>query len=67
MCKSLCSETYLLAAAENVHIHGGMGFTWEHDAHLFYRRAKSSSILFGGPGEHRARIAAELGFGGTDA
>ena len=44
-----------------------MGFTWEHDAHLFYRRAKSSSILFGGPGEHRARIAAELGFGGTDA
>lgn len=65
--KSLCSETYLLAAAENVHIHGGMGFTWEHDAHLFYRRAKSSSILFGGPGEHRARIAAELGFGGTDA
>ncbi len=65
--KSLCSETYLLAAAENVHIHGGMGFTWEHDAHLFYRRAKSSSILFGGPGEHRARIAAELGFGGADA
>ncbi len=60
--KSICSEMFVHAAAENIHIHGGMGFTWEHDAHLYYRRAKSSEILFGNPTAHRARLAAQLGF-----
>jgi alkylation response protein AidB-like acyl-CoA dehydrogenase len=61
LAKSVCSETLLAASAANIHIHGGMGFTWEHDAHLFYRRAKASQILFGDAVAHRARLADALG------
>jgi alkylation response protein AidB-like acyl-CoA dehydrogenase len=60
--KAACNEALSRAAAENVQIHGGVGFTWEFDCHLFYRRAKSAEILFGDPAWHRARIAAQLGF-----
>ena len=45
-----CSQAYLFAATENIQVHGGIGFTWEHPAHLYFRRAKSSELLFGGPG-----------------
>ena len=45
--KSYCSETYFHAAAENIQVHGGMGFTWEHPAHLYFKRAKASELLFG--------------------
>jgi alkylation response protein AidB-like acyl-CoA dehydrogenase len=61
MAKSHCSETYLRAAAENIQIHGGIGFTWEHPAHLYFKRAKSGELLFGDPEYHRAILAAELG------
>ncbi len=61
LAKSICSETFMSAAAANIHIHGGMGFTWEHDAHLYYRRAKASEILLGDPIAHRARLADRLG------
>ena len=61
LAKACCSDAYRLAAAENVQIHGGIGFTWEHDAHLYYRRAKASELLFGSPVEHRARMADRLG------
>jgi alkylation response protein AidB-like acyl-CoA dehydrogenase len=57
--KAYCSEAYFQAAAANLQIHGGIGFTWEHDAHLHLRRAKASELLFGAPAEHRERIAAE--------
>jgi alkylation response protein AidB-like acyl-CoA dehydrogenase len=60
--KSACNEALSRAAAENVQIHGGVGFTWEFDCHLFYRRAKAAEILFGDPTWHRARIAEQLGF-----
>jgi alkylation response protein AidB-like acyl-CoA dehydrogenase len=50
-------RAYTHAAKENIQIHGGIGFTWEHDAHLFLRRAKSSELLFGTPARHRARVA----------
>ena len=53
---------FLRAAAENVHIHGGVGFTWEFDCHLYYRRAKTAEFLFGDPIWHRARLADQLGF-----
>src|ERR1039458_9507379 len=43
--KSYCSEAYFHAAAENIQIHGGIGFTWEHSAHLYFKRAKSSELL----------------------
>ena len=42
-------------------IHGGIGFTWEHDAHLHLKRAKSSELLFGTPAAHRARLAGLIG------
>ncbi|MET0144077.1 MAG: acyl-CoA dehydrogenase family protein [Ilumatobacteraceae bacterium] len=45
------------AAQENLQMHGGIGFTWEHDAHLYLRRAKSSHVLYGSPTDHRGRLA----------
>jgi len=63
MAKSYCSEAYLHAACQNIQIHGGMGFTWEHSAHLYYKRAKSSEMLFGSPSSHREKMASALGFG----
>jgi len=61
MAKAYCSEAYAFVAKENIQIHGGIGFTWEHDAHLFLKRAKGSEVLFGSPAEHRARVAALVG------
>jgi alkylation response protein AidB-like acyl-CoA dehydrogenase len=55
------SDAYVFAAGENVHIHGGMGFTWEHAAHLYFRRARSSQLLLGDPVGHRERLARQLG------
>jgi len=55
-----CSQTYALVATENIHIHGGVGFTWEHDAQLYFKRAKSSQVLFGDAAVHRERVAAHL-------
>lgn len=63
MAKSYCSETYLDVANRNIQVHGGMGFTWEHGAHLYYKRAKASEVLFGSPSYHRERMATSLGFG----
>ena len=50
-------ESFTHAAKENIQIHGGIGYTWEHDAHLYLKRAKSSEHLFGSPALHRARLA----------
>jgi alkylation response protein AidB-like acyl-CoA dehydrogenase len=61
MAKSYCSEAYLHAASETIQIHGGMGFTWEHPAHLYFKRAKSSAVLFGDPVYHRERLGEEIG------
>jgi alkylation response protein AidB-like acyl-CoA dehydrogenase len=61
MAKSFCSDAYLKAAADNIQVHGGMGFTWEHHSHLYLRRAKSSELLFGEPSEWRARLADTVG------
>jgi alkylation response protein AidB-like acyl-CoA dehydrogenase len=58
---SYCAEAYTHAAKENIQIHGGIGFTWEHDAHLYLKRAKTSELLFGTPARHRARLAALVG------
>jgi alkylation response protein AidB-like acyl-CoA dehydrogenase len=61
LCKSYCSEAYFHAAAENIQIHGGIGFTWEHPAHLYFKRAKSSELLFGDPAYHRELLAQRIG------
>jgi alkylation response protein AidB-like acyl-CoA dehydrogenase len=55
---AVCSESLMFVAAENIQVHGGIGFTWEHQAHLYFRRAKASQLMFGGPGfyfEHLLR------------
>lgn len=52
----VCSETYRRAAAEYVQLHGGIGFTWEHAAHRYVRRAHSAAVLFGTTADHRARL-----------
>jgi len=59
--KATASEAFLLAATNNLQIHGGIGFTWEVDCHLYLRRAKSSEIFLGTPSEHRESVAAKLG------
>jgi alkylation response protein AidB-like acyl-CoA dehydrogenase len=61
MAKAYCSESYFHAAADNIQIHGGMGFTWEHPAHLYFKRAKASELLFGDAAHHRESLAAQLG------
>src|SRR5208282_5547905 len=61
LAKAFCSEAYFHAAAENIQIHGGIGFTWEHDAHLYFKRAKSSELLFGDPAYHRELLAQRIG------
>ncbi len=61
LAKSYCSEAYFHAAADNIQIHGGIGFTWEHTAHLYFKRAKSSELLFGDPAYHRELLAQEIG------
>ncbi|MBO3746579.1 acyl-CoA/acyl-ACP dehydrogenase [Streptosporangiaceae bacterium NEAU-GS5] len=53
---SYCTEAYLHVAGENIQIHGGIGVTWEHDAHLYFKRATSDAQLFGPPERHRARL-----------
>jgi alkylation response protein AidB-like acyl-CoA dehydrogenase len=54
-------DAYLSVAASNIQVHGGIGFTWEHDAHLYLKRAKSSQLMFGTPTAHRRRAATLLG------
>ena len=61
LAKAVCADAYRRAAGENVQIHGGIGFTWEHPAHLYFKRAKSSQLFLGDPRHHRRRLAAELG------
>jgi alkylation response protein AidB-like acyl-CoA dehydrogenase len=56
-----CSTAYLDVAGENIQIHGGIGFTWEHPAHLYFKRAKSSQMMFGEPAVHRERLATLVG------
>lgn len=55
--KAYCSDAYFHCAAENIQIHGGIGFTWEHAAHVYFKRAKSSETLLGAPQYHRERVA----------
>jgi alkylation response protein AidB-like acyl-CoA dehydrogenase len=56
-----CSAVAVLAAEECVQMHGGIGFTWEHPAHLYLKRAKSSSLAFGTAARHRSRLAELVG------
>jgi alkylation response protein AidB-like acyl-CoA dehydrogenase len=57
LAKAACSDTAVKAAQEMIQLHGGIGFTWEHPAHLFLKRAKADSIGFGTADAHRASLA----------
>ncbi|TLS45212.1 acyl-CoA dehydrogenase [Streptomyces montanus] len=59
--KSACSEAFSSVAGEMIQLHGGIGITWEHDAHRYFKRAHGSAHLFGSPAWHRGRLAADLG------
>ena len=59
--KAFCSDTFFYCAAENIQIHGGIGFTWEHPAHMYFKRAKATEVLFGDPAFHRERVAKHMG------
>jgi alkylation response protein AidB-like acyl-CoA dehydrogenase len=60
--KVFCSETYTAVTAACIQIHGAIATTWEHPAQLYFKRAKSSALLFGSPARHRQLLAAALGF-----
>ncbi len=61
LAKAYCSDMYFHCAAENIQIHGGIGFTWEHDAHLYFKRAKSTEVLLGDATYHRELLAQRIG------
>jgi alkylation response protein AidB-like acyl-CoA dehydrogenase len=61
LAKAACGDAAVLAAQECVQLHGGIGFTWEHPAHIFLKRAKSGFMAFGTPDRHRAVLARLVG------
>jgi alkylation response protein AidB-like acyl-CoA dehydrogenase len=58
--KAWCSDAYFFNAGTGIQLHGGVGFTWEYDIQLYFKRAKSSETLFGNAAFHRERIAQQL-------
>jgi alkylation response protein AidB-like acyl-CoA dehydrogenase len=56
--KSFAADTAFLCASNMIQLHGGIGFTWEHDAHLFFKRARSLQSMLGGGDFHREQVAA---------
>lgn len=58
--KSYCSDAYFAIAGEALQLFGGVGFTWEYDVHLYFKRAKSSEHLLGNATQHRERLARAL-------
>ncbi|BBZ14904.1 acyl-CoA dehydrogenase family protein [Mycobacterium branderi] len=61
LAKAFCADTYLSACGENIQIHGGIGFTWEHPAHLYLKRAKNTQLFLGSSDLHRQRLADLIG------
>jgi alkylation response protein AidB-like acyl-CoA dehydrogenase len=61
MAKACCGDAYKKVCDEGVQIHGGIGFTWDHDMHLYFKRARSADTAFGDGNYHRELIAQSLG------
>ncbi|MBL7501085.1 acyl-CoA/acyl-ACP dehydrogenase [Frankia sp. CNm7] len=57
LAKACCGDAFVRAAAENIQVHGGIGVTWEHPGHLYFKRAHGSAQLFGNAAHHRQRLA----------
>jgi alkylation response protein AidB-like acyl-CoA dehydrogenase len=56
MAKAMASDTFMSAAKAGIQLRGGIGFTWEDDTHLWFKRAKSSEVFLGAPHLHRERM-----------
>ena len=66
--QATCSAAFTQVATDTIQVHGGIGFTWEHQAHLYYKRAYTDAALLGTAEQHRARVAElVLGVPGKDA
>jgi len=61
LAKAYCCDAYVFCTEENIQVHGGIGFTWEHSAHLYFKRARTNQVLFGDSYQHRDRIGRLLG------
>ncbi len=61
MARAYCSDALYRCAADAIQLHGGIGFTWEHDAHLYFKRARASANLLGDPTYHREIVAQAMG------
>jgi len=61
--KSYCCDAFYDCAASAIQLHGGVGYTWEHDAHLYFKRARASASLLGSPAWQRERLLRVLGLG----
>lgn len=61
LAKAYASQAYFFAASESLHVHGGIGFTWEDDSHLYFKRAKASELLYGDAATNKELVAARLG------
>ena len=61
MAKAYCSDAYFACAGEAIQLHGGVGFTWEYDPHLYFKRARASAAMLGTADYYRERIAVGLG------
>lgn len=59
--KAQAADTYVLCAGTAIQVHGGIAFTWEHNLHLYFRRAKTAEALFGSSARHRALLANRAG------
>lgn len=63
MAKAYCSDAFFACAADAIQVHGGVGFTWEYDCHLYFKRAKSTETFLGDPVWHREQVAQRIGIG----
>ncbi|MFN9545226.1 MAG: acyl-CoA dehydrogenase family protein, partial [Alphaproteobacteria bacterium] len=61
--RASATEAYLVAARESLHVHGGIGFTWDADCHLFYRRARALAAVFGSAAQWRECLAERIARG----
>jgi alkylation response protein AidB-like acyl-CoA dehydrogenase len=61
LAKLYCTDVFVRVAGEMIQLHGGIGFTWEHDAHLYFKRAKSNQLQFGTPSELRVLVGRRAG------
>jgi alkylation response protein AidB-like acyl-CoA dehydrogenase len=61
LARAVCGDAFMFVAGEMIQLHGGIGFTFEHPAHLYFKRAKSTQLLFGSSDELRQRVGALVG------